>query len=86
MKKAICRISQHDIDIIHADFRNMKQHYLLSWTHLWSKGIQHGQDRGVPSLDGACLGEQEKGLGRGKLERDSVVLGDVCFFYKLKQV
>lgn len=39
-----------------------------------------GQPIRCPSLDGGCLGGQGKGLGKGKLERDSVVLGNVCFF------
>ena len=49
-------------------------------TYLWSKGTKHGEDRGISSLHGGCLGVQRKGSGRGKLERDSVVLGNVCPF------
>ena len=38
MRKTICRISQYYY-IIHANFRNMNQHCILSWIHVYGINV-----------------------------------------------
>lgn len=79
MKKAICRISQYYY-IIHANFRNMNQHCILSWTHVCGINVPSMNRTKASNLWMVVVwGGQGKGLGKGELDRDSVVLGNVCF-------
>lgn len=60
---------------------NMNQYYILSWTHVYGINVPNMNRTQASHLWVVVVwGGQGKGLGKGKLERDSVVLGNVCFF------